>query len=119
MERNKKFFIVSFGNSREYIYEVENGTGGSGLSSSDSLQKVKENIKGYLEKQFPGESLAYFDTPQIREIKEEDLSEYAGYPKLDASAVKKIEAVLKKGVDVRQDNDLLDSDAPYSDVNIS
>lgn len=81
------------------------------------METVDKEVKEYLEKQFPGQSLAYFETPKVTEIREADLAEYKNYPKLDATAVKEIESVLRKGINIRQEDNILDSDAPYSDVN--
>ncbi len=117
MERNKRFFIVSFGNSREYIYEAVSSEKAGELNHSNPLEPVEKEIKEYLDKLFPGQPLAYFETPKVTEIREADLAEYKDYPKLDADAIKEIEEVLKKGISIRQDNNILDSDAPYSDVN--
>lgn len=116
MEATKRLFIVSFGNSQEYRLEVDSHLEPKELRHSNPLESVEESIKDFLEKEFPGQSLAYFETPKATEIKWKDREKYAGYPILDDKAIANIKSVLKREVEIRQDNQMLDSDAPYSDV---
>ncbi len=110
-ESLEKIYLVSFGNSGKYILHDE-------ASGKDSrLTKVEAELNSFLRKRFPDESFAYFTTPRVDEISNEDATEYASYPLLDSAAVDQIKDVLVKEVEDMEATRRINRDAPYSDVN--
>lgn len=117
MEAKKRLYIVSFGDSDKYRVEFEDVANIDPFHHTNPLREVEAEIESYLSHLFPGQSLAYYDTPKVTEINWEDREKYSSYPVLDENAVRKIETVLKTEVENRGYQNMLDSDAPYSDVN--
>lgn len=117
MEAMKRLYIVSFGDSRKYRVEFEDVANVDPFHHTNPLASVEADISEYLEGFFPGESLAYFDTPKVTEVYWKDRAEYESYPVLDAAAVKDIEAELRKEVENREDQQRLDCNAPYAEIN--
>lgn len=115
----KRLYIVSFGDSRKYRYEYTDTTAGSSMDHADPLKRVEDELKQYLEKEFPGEALAYYSTPKITEVNYKDLEKFADYPTLDRVELEKIKTDLKRQVEVRNQDKDMDSDAPFSNVNPS
>lgn len=116
MDTKKRMFIVSFGNSREYKLEVADTGDSKALMHKNPIEDVEVKIKEYLSNRFPGETLAYYETPKVIEVAEGD-KEYEGYPVLDESALKEIENVLATQVEMRDDDKLLDRNAPFDSLN--
>lgn len=83
---------------------------------TNPLEEVEKEIKDFLEKEFPGEALAYYSTPKITEVDPSRPDEYEKYPVLDKIEVEKIKTELKRQVEVRNDDNTLDSDAPFSNI---
>lgn len=117
MEAKKRLYIVSFGDSNKYRVEFEDVANVDPFHHTNPLCKVEAEIEEYLGKLFPGEPLAYYETPKVTEVNWDDRAEYESYPVLDDTAVKEIEAVLKKGVENMESQKVLDNNAPYADVN--
>lgn len=117
MEAKKRLYIVSFGDSKKYRVEFEDVANVDPFHHTNPLESIESDIKGYLEGLFPGEALAYFETPKITEVYWKDRAEYESYPVLDATAIKAIEAELKVEVENRDDQNRLDCNAPYAEVN--
>ncbi len=116
MEAKKRLYIVSFGDSKKYRVEFEDVANVDPFHHTNPLEAVESDIKGYLENLFPGEALAYFETPKITEVYWKDRAEYESYPVLDATAIKAIEAELKVEVENRDDQNRLDCNAPYAEI---
>lgn len=116
MEAKRRLYIVCFGNSRKYRVEFEDKANVDSFHHTDPLAKVKAKIANDLDKIFPGEPLAYYETPKITEVSYDDKDEYESYPVLDEDAVKDIEKELRKEIQDRNDLDLLDRNAPFNDV---
>lgn len=116
MEAKKRIYIVNFGDSDRYRVEFDDVANVDPYHHTNPLKNVEAEITEYLGKLFPGEPLAYYETPKIEEVYWEDREKVADIPVLDADAVKKIEAQLKVEVENRNDQNMLDSDAPYSNI---
>lgn len=117
MEAKKRIYIVSFGDSDRYRVEFEDVANVDPYHHTNPLKGVESEITKYLNKLFPGEALAYYDTPKIEEVYWKDREKYADIPLLDEAAVKKIETGLKVEVENRNFQDMLDSNAPYANIN--
>lgn len=117
MEAKKRLYIVSFGDSKKYRVEFEDVENTDSFHHTNPLTDVEAEIKVYLDKLFPGEALAYFATPKITEVYWDDRAKYESYPELDAAAVKDIEAELKVEVENRNDQNSLDRNAPFAEIN--
>lgn len=116
MEAKKRLYIVSFGDSKKYRVEFEDVANVDPFHHTNPLEEVESDIKEYLENLFPAEALAYFETPKITEVYWKDRAEYESYPVLDAMAIKDIEAELKVEVENRNDQDVLDCNAPFAET---
>ena len=77
---------------------------------------IEKELTDYLSSIFPDETFAYFTSPKVVELAPEHHAEFEKYPPLDAAAIKEIEAVLKAEVANRADQDMLDSNAPFNQV---
>ena len=119
MESTKRLFIVSFGNSRDYRYEVEDSYREDDLRHGNPLESVEEQVKEYLANKFPDQPLAYYRTPKVTEVRWDDREKYADYPELNSEALADIEKELVREIKVRDDGAELDSDAPYSDIKLT
>lgn len=117
MEGKKRIYIVSFGDSYHYRVEFEDVANVDPFHHTNPLAGTEEEIKNYLERLFPGEPLAYYETPKIEEVNWEDREKVAKFPVLDDKAVKDIEALLKREVENRADQKTLDMDAPFANIN--
>ena len=108
---DKKIYVVSFSDSRKYIMRD------SAEREKSRLAEIENTLNSFLGKEFPEETFAYYTTPKVEEINEDIAStEYAGYPLLDARAVEEIKKELEQELKDRDADRVLDSDAPYSDV---
>lgn len=116
MDAKRRLYIVSFGNSREYRVEFEDVENRDAFHHTNPLKGVEAEIKARLEKEFPGESLGYFETPKVTEVDYADRDKYASYPELTPAAVAEIEGVLKKEIEVRAQDHEDNLDAPYSNI---
>ncbi len=116
MEIKKRIYIVSFGDSNRYRVEFDDVANVDAYHHTNPLKGVETEITEYLSKIFPGEPLAYYETPKIEEVYWSDREKYADIPVLDEAAVKQIESQLKTEVENRNDQNMLDSNAPYANV---
>ncbi len=81
------------------------------------LDKIEAELTAALTTRFPENTFAYYPTPRITEVDPDHSSEYAGYPTLDEKAVEAIRKVLETEVQNMNDQNQLDSDAPFANVN--
>lgn len=116
METKKKLYLVMFGDSREYRVEFEDVKNVDPFHHTNPLEGVEKELTDYLRGEFPEESLAYYVTPKVTEIEWDEHDKYADYPVLDDKAVEEIKEVLKRGVEVMEQNKEENSDAPYSNI---
>lgn len=108
---DKKIYVVSFSDSRKYIMRD------SAEREKSRLEEIENILNEFLGGKFPEETFAYYTTPKVEEINENLAStEFAGYPLLDESAVEEIKKELEQELKDRDADVLLDSNAPYSDV---
>ena len=112
MDKQDKYYLVSFGNSEKYFLHD------SCVGKDSKLTRIENELNTYLKHKFPDESFAYFTSPRVDELKEEHAGLYeANYPKLDRAAIESIKKVLSVEVEDMEANNRLDSDAPFSNVN--
>ena len=116
MENKKRIYLVKFSDSKTYRVEFEDEETVDPYHHTNPLAKVEKEIKDYLEKEFPAQSLAYYTTPKITEVDASRKDEYEKYPVLDQIEIDKIKTDLKRQIEVRDDTQMLSSDAPYSDI---
>ncbi|MDE5843695.1 MAG: hypothetical protein K2H35_08180 [Muribaculaceae bacterium] len=109
--QEEKLYLVSFGNSDQYILRDTN----SGEKSS--LMRIETELNSFLRNKFPDETFAYFTTPKVEDLGEVAAEQYSSYRKLDAAAIEEIKKVLVREVRDMESNDSLNSDAPYANVN--
>lgn len=108
----EKIYLVSFGNSDKYVLrDTEAG-------EKSLLTRIESELNGYLRDEFPNETFAYYTTPRVDEISnEENMERYSSYPKLDAKAVEIIKKVLAREVKDMESNSILNDNAPFANVN--
>ena len=81
METKEKYYIVSFSDSKKYLYEEKEN------DHLESIQRVEKELNSYLRTLFPDETFAYFTTPRLTEINPEHLARYSGYPRFDEHSI--------------------------------
>ncbi len=104
-----KTYLVSFGNSSQYILHD------SASGKESKLTRIEDELNSFLKEKFPDEAFAYFTSPHIKEIEKPE--DYAGYPELDSAALDQIKKVLLTEVKNFESQQELDSDAPFANVN--
>lgn len=114
MEAKKRLYIVSFGDSDKYRVEFDDVDNVDPFHHTNPLAHAEHEIEDYLNRMFPDEPLAYFETPKVTEVRWEDRAKYASYPVLDEEAVKKIESTLRTGVENMEDQKTLNNNGPHS-----
>lgn len=115
MEKIKRLYIVSFGNSQKYRFEAEEEPGKPMCSSHVCLDRLEKQVRDYLEEKFPGEPLAYFFTPKVSEISWEHRDDYVHYPALTEEDLNKIEKLLEKEVKEKNATSMLNNN-PDTDM---
>lgn len=108
---NKKLYLVSFGHSDTYALSA------SHEEATVCLDRIEAELNAALKSRFPEDTFAYYTTPRVTEVDADHSSEYAGYPALDEKAVEAIKKVLETEVQNMNDQNQLDSDAPFANVN--
>lgn len=116
MEKTKRLFIVSFGDSRKYRMEYTDENNPYSLEHSAPFTEIESELNAYLKSQFPDESFAYFTSPKVTEVSWEHRDKYLEYPVLDAAAIEDIKKVLVEEVKDMNSNKALNADAPWNDV---
>lgn len=107
----KRLYIVSFGHSDSYeIYGTESAV-------KERLSAIESELNSYLGGLFPEDTFAYYTTPRVTEVEPGHAARYEGYRKLDEEAVESIKKVLVNEVRNMNDQNELDSDAPFANVN--
>lgn len=108
---NERLYLVSFGNSDQYILR-------DGAASKESeLARIEAELNAFLRSKFPDETFAYFTTPHVKEITAEEMSRFEGYAPLDAAAIESIEKVLEREVREMEANRQLNDNSPFANVN--
>lgn len=116
MEDKKRYYLVSFGNSRIYRleYNVEDG---EHHRSHEPFAKVEKELNDYLKREFPDGTFTYFTSPKVTEItKDEDEHKYHGYPELDAKALDDLKNLLKREVEDMEAVKKSNSNAAFSTI---
>lgn len=98
MEKTKHYYLVSFGTSRQYRMEYDDVACHDSLHKPCPFDALEKDIRDYLEKEFPGQALAYYFTPKVVEISPGHNLQYESYPMLDAKAVEDIKHTLRREV---------------------
>lgn len=108
---NNKILVVSFSDSKKYLMKE------SAEREKSRLAEIENILNLFLTKEFPEDTFAYYTTPKVEEINEElAATEFAGYPLLDDKAIEEIKSELEQEIKDRDADEMLDSNAPYSDV---
>ena len=116
MEKTKRLFIVSFGDSRKYRMEYDDALDPHALVHSAPFTEIENELNEYLKKEFPDETFAYYTSPKVTEVEWDHRDQYASYPVLDASAIDSIQKLLAKEVRDMNANKVLNDNAPYADA---
>lgn len=95
---DNKTYIVSLGDTKKY------------RATGAQLKNYSEELKAYLNKEFAGDPLKFYDSVNVEE------GDAASYPELTHVEFEKVKTDLKRQLEVREADKELDSDAPYSDV---
>lgn len=112
----ERILLVSFGDSKEYIYKFSDSHEPYSMEHAHPLEKIEDEIKSYLEEKFPDQSVAYYYSARVTEIQPEHAAQYSSYPELNAEAIEEIERVLTKEIEARAAIEELNSNAPFNDV---
>ena len=107
----KHLYIISFGDSNKYRLITD-----SDAQHIARLDAYEKELSAYLHRLFPGETFAYLTTPKVEEISIAHADQYASYPELDDKAHEDIKNLLKTELENREDQNELDSDAPFNDA---
>lgn len=107
---SKKYYVVSFSDSKQYILIADKKEG------MNKLTNIENELNSYLKSLFPDETFAYYTTPKVTEISEAHASQYKDYPVLDSQALTDIKDELKREITIRQDTQELNSDCPENSV---
>lgn len=116
MEDRKKIYIVSFGDSRKYKVEFTDESRDP-YRRANPLDGIEQELRDFLNKEFPDEPVAYYVTPKVTEIVAGGDVDPSDYPRLDAYAIEQIKASLRRDMQVMEDNKKLDANALYADIN--
>lgn len=111
-----RMYIVSFGDSDKYKVEFEDKDNVDPYHHTNPLDHIEKELKDYLDKLFPGQPNAFLTTPKVTEVECDHKDQYAQYKPLDASAVEEIKKILKRGMEMRDADRDLDSNAPYAQI---
>lgn len=110
MDRHNDLYIISFGTSSDYRF----------FADGEDRKKLETTsaVKKYLQERFPdaGE-MNFIETPVVKRIAAADESKYSSYPMLDSATLLQIEKHLATEHKVARENDRLDSNAPFDDLN--
>ncbi len=98
-----KMFLVSFGNSDSFI------------ADQHELDEARESVEKFLKDKFAGADVDYgfFKYATVKEIKPEDMKDYAGYSHLDPDTIDRIKAHIATGVDVMESDKELNSNQAF------
>lgn len=106
MSQDKIFYIVSFGNSRKFR-----------TGSVDKIKKIADSLRNTLTNEFKGIKITGFLIPTIDEIAATHKEQYSDLPKLDSEAEEEIINTLREEITNRSDQQQLDLNAPFDEIN--
>lgn len=113
----KKLYVVSFGDSKKYLMDYNVPADADQLHKPNPFEKIENELTSWLAKEAPEASnLAYFTSAKATEVYADHRDRYAGYPQLDASAVREIEHELLREVRDSMTTREANLNAPWSDV---
>lgn len=111
MELEKKLYIVNFSDSEKYQLVTDS------VDHNKELARIEDELRRYLQHEFPDDdSFTYFVTPRVTEISWVHRDQFSGYPVLDDKAIESIKQELKREIQARDDDNVLDSNAPFNTV---
>lgn len=110
MENNRKFYIVSFSDSKKYKLTVPAD------GNLSMLSDIESKLNTYLKSLYPDETFAYYTTPRLTEISWEHRNRYASYPELNLDALGAIKAELRREVKIENELHQENCNAPYASV---
>lgn len=112
----RRIYIVGFGDSDKYLVEFDDVDNKDPYHHTNPLEKVEDELKEYLSKEFPGQPNTYFTTPKVTEVEYSHKAQYSEYHPLDANAVEAIKENLKREMQVREANERRDRNAPFDEI---
>lgn len=94
-----KMFLVSFGSSDSFI------------ADQHELDEARESVEKFLKDKFAGADVDYdfFKYATVKEIRPEDMKDYAGYRHLDSANIEILKTHIATGVDVMESDKKLNS----------
>lgn len=109
--KTERAYVVSFGASDKYSVQFDGSL--DEFERSDKFKNIKEEVYDYVKEKFPTAEVKYVAEPNVEEIGNNDMP----YPILDADNLGKLKQDVVRQVEVKMGYTVLDSDAPYSDIN--
>lgn len=106
MASQKPLYIVSFGDSRKFR-----------TSSPEKIKHASDTLRNTLTEEFQGVKITRFLIPTIDEVQPLHADQYADLPKLDKEGINEIADTLRKEIENRADQECLDLNAPFNDIN--
>lgn len=113
----KKLYIVSFGNSRQYLMEHTVPAGSDQLRKPDPFAAVEAALRAYLSRHLPEEGdFAYYTSARATEISGDHRERYAGIPLLNDDSLQDIEKELLREVASDRASRRIDLNAPFAHI---
>ncbi|MCM1320081.1 MAG: hypothetical protein NC217_06825 [Muribaculaceae bacterium] len=109
-DKERRMFIISFGDSKKYRIIVDNDDNEHALAP---VVKTENELNRFLAREFPNDTFAYYTTPRITEVNPEHEAEYASYPKFDDKAVADVKKELVREIQVMNSDRRLNSNDPW------
>lgn len=113
----KKLYIVSFGNSRQYLMEHTVPSGSDQLHKPDPFAAVEATLRAFLSRHLTEEGdFTYYTSARATEICGGHRERYAGFPVLNGNAIREIEAGLLKEVKSDRESRRINLNAPFAQI---
>lgn len=106
-----KTYTVKFGDSDKYSMHYDGDK--TKFENSDEFRRLKEIVYDYVKEKFPGVRYKFLLEPEVEEYDDKDKE----YPGLDSTNLAKLKADVLRQVEIRENDNSLNNNAPYSDVN--
>lgn len=113
--KEKKLYIISFGESRKYRLLVDPAEADGSEKKTSPLVYYEKELNDYLAEKFPGDTYTYFTTPKVEEVYVSHLDQYADYPEFTDEALETVKEELVREINVMNADRELNSDAPWVD----
>lgn len=104
-----KAYLISFGDSDKYRVSFDGDM--AEFESSRMFSHIKDEIYGYVRREFPGAGFKHTLYPDVEEVSAgED-----GYPVLDGEGLEKLKGDVRRQMEVRMGYSELDLNAPFDE----